>query len=548
MGLVKSEVSILAVDDDTFIIKLLQQALKRLGFSRFAASGDGEQALALMARASSAPDLIILDLSMPRMDGVEFIRKLTEQDYRGQLILISGVDERALRSAEKLVLAHGLNLLGRLQKPIVPKELALLLVKLMKASTEFQPRPAGIKRYSGARLEQALAQGELVNVYQPIVDLRTGALLKFEVLARWQHPEDGLVMPDTFVPDLEDSYLIDALAYDVLTRALDAAAQWREADLRVALAVNLSMQNLVTIELPDRFEQAVLERGFLPKDVTLEVTETRPMTEPARVLDTLTRLRLKRFPLAIDDFGTGHASLAQLRDIPFDQFKLDRSFVHRGWFERDVKAMFDTSLSLAKQMDMVVVAEGVEHREDWDFVRASPCDWAQGYFIAKPMLAEEVVAWADSWHQRVRRELMPPELESPGASKAPGGAKATVLVVEDNDFQRKVQSRILRDEGYHAVTAGNGREALQLLRSLRPHVILMDLDMPEVSGLEVLRRLRGTSAFRHTPVVIVSGANVKNAVEDCMAAGASSFMLKPFDRKTLVARVEKALATTPTKN
>ena len=115
------------------------------------------------------------------------------------------------------------------------------------------------------------------------------------------------------------------------------------------------------------------------------------------LLEILTRLRLKRFRLSIDDFGTGNSSLAQLRDIPFDELKIDQGFVHGAWANDTRRAIFDASLGLAKQLGMEVVAEGVEDHDDWDFLRRQRCDLAQGYFIARPMPAEELPAWMRAW-------------------------------------------------------------------------------------------------------------------------------------------------------
>ena len=133
--------------------------------------------------------------------------------------------------------------------------------------------------------------------------------------------------------------------------------------------------------------------------VELEVTETRLMQDLRTPLEMLTRLRLKRFRLSIDDFGIGNSSLAQLRDFPFDELKIDQGFVHGAYRNEKLQTMFDSSLELARQLGMEVVAEGVEDQADWDFVRKRGCEIAQGYFIAKPMPAEELPAWIQSWHQ-----------------------------------------------------------------------------------------------------------------------------------------------------
>jgi EAL domain-containing protein (putative c-di-GMP-specific phosphodiesterase class I) len=139
----------------------------------------------------------------------------------------------------------------------------------------------------------------------------------------------------------------------------------------------------------------------VPGDIVLEVTESRLMKDLSAPLEILARLRLKRFSLSIDDFGTGHSTLAQLRDFPFDELKVDRSFVHGAAGNDTLSAIYGASLSLAKHLGIKTVAEGVENRADWDFLRGTGCDLAQGYFIAKPMPAGEIPDWIAAWEANI---------------------------------------------------------------------------------------------------------------------------------------------------
>jgi CheY-like chemotaxis protein len=184
---------------------------------------------------------------------------------------------------------------------------------------------------------------------------------------------------------------------------------------------------------------------------------------------------------------------------------------------------------------MKVVAEGIETQKDWDFVRQAQCDYAQGYFIARPMVAEAIPKWLMAWGERVRRELLPDAEAAKSTIKS--GSRGSVLIIEDHDFQRKIQTKILTEEGFSVVAAASGAEALTLLRSMRPELILMDIELPGMSGLDILKRLRSTVIFKSTPVLVLSGANQKDVVVQSMRAGASGFIAKPFDRKTLVEKV-----------
>jgi EAL domain-containing protein (putative c-di-GMP-specific phosphodiesterase class I) len=171
------------------------------------------------------------------------------------------------------------------------------------------------------------------------------------------------------------------------------------------VAVNVSMANLKALDFPDLVAGLAASAGVLPQSVVLEVTESRLMDDLGVVLEILMRLRLKRFRLSIDDFGTGHSSMSQLRDIPFDELKIDQGFVHGAYSNERVRAIYNASLSLARQLGMEIIAEGVEDRDDWNFICQTGCEIAQGYFIAKPMPAADLPAWMEAWQERVNGEL-----------------------------------------------------------------------------------------------------------------------------------------------
>ncbi len=384
---------ILIVDDHPLALRLLTAQLHSLCFDDVLACSSGAQAVRVVEQDPGAFTLVVCDLQMPGMDGVEVLRHLARLKFTGAIILLSAEDERVLQAATLLGTAHGLFVLAGLQKPVAPQDLQRAL-----DNPEWRDAPKRIAALQGAdALRLALQRDEIVNVYQPKVDVRTGMVSGVETLVRWHHPTLGVLLPDQFISTAEEHGLIDALALRVLDRALDQAQDWRDSGLDLVVAVNVSMDNLSNLRFPDIVASEAKARGIAPAMIVLEVTETRIMRDPSTALDILARVKLKRFGLAVDHFGTGHSSLGQLRDFPFDELKIDRGFVHAAGHNTSSRAIFDASCRLAHDLRMTAVAEGVEDLEDWNLVRKSACDHAQGFFIAHPMEGDAIPDWAAGW-------------------------------------------------------------------------------------------------------------------------------------------------------
>ncbi|MGE0875516.1 MAG: EAL domain-containing protein [Burkholderiales bacterium] len=395
---------IMIVDDEPFVLKLLARQLANLGYAQVSLHESAEDALSILTQAPGEFELVFCDLQMPGMDGVEFVRQLGAIGYRGSIALVSGEDKRILQTAERLAQAHKLDVLGILQKPVSPELLRQLMDR--KASHVAAPARSAPKRYPADELQRAIANGELLNHYQPKVELATCKFAGVEALVRWQHARDGTVFPDQFIATAEEHGLIDDLTRAVLGNALREVREWQDAGVHVHVSVNVSMDNLADVTFPDLVVRAASDAGVALSSLMLEVTESRLMTDQRGPLDNLTRLRLKRVGLSIDDFGTGHSSLAQLRDIPFDELKMDRSFVHGAGRDTSLGAIIEASHSMARHLGMSTVAEGVEDRDDWDYLLASGCALAQGYFIGKPMPAGALGNWIRNWEER-RGEFLP---------------------------------------------------------------------------------------------------------------------------------------------
>ncbi len=395
--------SVLVVDDDTFVLAAVSRMLKGLGCDRVETFDRAATALSRLEQPGDAIELILLDLNMPELDGIAFVRELVSRSFGGKLLLMSGEGERVLQSVEHLVRAHGIPVLGHVPKP-VPRE---AIAGILDGWTEARRRDSNPNRAQAdpAEVRRAIDRGELVNHYQPTVEVATGKLIGVEALVRWKHPERGMIYPDQFIGVAESHGMIDDLTRVVARDAIGQGRAWRDAGLTLRVAINVSMDNISSVDFADFVIEEAARRDVRPPDVALEVTESRLMQDLRGPLETLARLRLKRFVLSIDDFGTGHSSLAQLRDIPFDELKIDRSFVHRAAKDETVRAIYSASLGLATQLRMHCIAEGVEDREDWEHLRRTGCHYAQGYFIGRPMAPDAIPEWHAKWQERVRTEL-----------------------------------------------------------------------------------------------------------------------------------------------
>ncbi|MBA4742192.1 MAG: EAL domain-containing response regulator [Azoarcus sp.] len=390
----------LIVDDEDLMLDLLTHQLQAIGSFDVTTSARGEDAIRLIETGEVAFELILCDLQMPRMDGVEFIRHLSRLNYEGALILVSGEDPRILQTAKTVARAWNLDVRGSLTKPVSLAALREVIFQNVHRNTA---AVAGRTRntYCADELHSAITNGELINHYQPKVELKTGAFSGVESLVRWDHPRDGLVFPDQFISIAEENGLIDGLTAAVVSSALQQLRRWINDGFGVHVAINVSMDNLTSLDFPEYISEQARIAKVPINNIMLEVTESRLMKNPRDALDILARLRLKNVGLSIDDFGTGHSSLVQLRDIPFSEMKIDRSFVHGAAMDPMLGAITESSLKMARQLRLQTVGEGVEDQHDWDFLLASGCDLAQGYYIAKPMPADALPDWAVAWESRL---------------------------------------------------------------------------------------------------------------------------------------------------
>jgi diguanylate cyclase (GGDEF)-like protein len=242
-------------------------------------------------------------------------------------------------------------------------------------------------------LRAGIERNELVLYYQPKVSLRTGRCDRVEALVRWQHPQRGLVQPDNFIPLAEQTGLIKPLTRWVLQTALRQCRAWQDSGLDITVGVNLSMRNLHDPDLVDEITQLLEATGVRAAALKVEVTESALMTDPQRALGSLARLRAIGVEVAIDDFGTGHASLSYLKQMPVEEIKLDRSFVKDMRTDKSDYTIVRSTIELAHDLGLRVIAEGVEDQATWDLLVELGCDLAQGYHMSRPLPEADLRRW-----------------------------------------------------------------------------------------------------------------------------------------------------------
>ncbi len=381
------------IDDDVQMAEMLSVAVEAGGFT----TAVFNNASHFLSETTADNDVILLDLNMPDMDGIEVIRALAGKQCRSSLILISGNDTSVLHSAEKLARAHSLNMVVSLCKPIQIGMLQQLLKGIV--TDEFkQQNSANMASsvFTAAELSDGIRNEQLVLHFQPQISLDGGGLVGAEALVRWQHPDRGLIYPDDFIPLAEESGVIDELTSWVIEHAIQQSMCCQQSGMMPRISVNISARNITSLTLPDQLTGMLMNNRLDSSVLALEITESSLMDELVTSLDILTRLRMKGFDLSIDDFGTGHSSLTHLHRVPFTELKIDKSFVTNMNKDDEAAAIVKTCIMLGHELKMNVVAEGVESEKVYNMLVELGCDIAQGFYIAHPMPSDELVPWEKS--------------------------------------------------------------------------------------------------------------------------------------------------------
>ena len=390
-----NDLHIMLVDDEPSILDLASRFIEKMGYRKITACQSGQSALEKYRESTNSFDVIICDLNMPEMNGVELLRHLSEEDYCGGIILLSGEDERILEIAKDLAKARNLNVLGYITKPFKRESLELLLS--LYSPQDLKISSPLLDEISEEELHAGMDGDVLLMAFQAKTSIATGKLIGVEALARWNHSERGLLPPYTFIPLAERCQLIDELTYNIYRKTLSQMRTWLEKDIILKVSINISVNSFTTDGFTDFLIQTAEEYNVAPDLIIFEITESQIMENALDCLEMLMQLRMKKFGLSIDDYGTGHSNMAQLKNVPFTELKIDRAFVNGACEDPTARTMLESSVNLAKKLKMYTVAEGVETEAELALVEELGCDQIQGYLIAKPMFANELEQFIQSW-------------------------------------------------------------------------------------------------------------------------------------------------------
>ncbi|UZE49323.1 EAL domain-containing response regulator [Rhodopseudomonas sp. P2A-2r] len=386
--------TLLVVDDDATQRSVISRIAQRLGYETTMAVSFDEAAELITDRRF---DCITVDLSLGEHDGIELLRLIGELRPTPKVVVISGCDTRILNATVRMAHAAGI-----MDVRSVPKPVDFGLLRTTLAFVQPQ-RPASTRDHGHAvavderDLARALANDEFFPVFQPKVDLATGKVVGCEALARWRSPELGMVSPELFIPLAERSGHILPLTQLVLTRSIAAASTFTKLIPDFVVAVNLSATLLTDLSIPKYVRGLLADINMSPSSLMLEVTESTAMSDVARAIDIILRLRLKGIGVSMDDFGTGYSSLSALARMPFSELKIDRSFVRNCQTDPDMWKIVRGCVAIGHEFNMKVVAEGIEDEETWHALAAAGCDLGQGFVISAGLTEQDFFDWAARW-------------------------------------------------------------------------------------------------------------------------------------------------------
>jgi EAL domain-containing protein (putative c-di-GMP-specific phosphodiesterase class I)/FixJ family two-component response regulator len=390
--------TILVVDDDPVFRAVMEVMLRREGAREVILASDGEVGSRILAERNAGIDVVTLDLSMPRLDGVGFLRKAGAIGFAGRLILISGEHSSVLQSAARLAKLCKIDCSDTFSKPV---DFARIAERAVRGSQQRETRPP-MPPVNLEEINSALANSRLFAYYQPRVCVASGRLLGAEALARMRNQQGQLLDASQMINLAEESGRIADVTWRMIELVCrDLGEMRKRTSLSLRISFNVSASVLADESFAVELDRIVRQAGMRPQDFVLEITESRLPSDPVSTLELLTRLRIQGFELAIDDFGTGFSNIEHLRMFPFTELKIDKSFMLSARRDSFALACVEASVSLARELGLHIVAEGIETKDQLDLARRYGIDEAQGYLFSRPLPFRDFCDYAQQNAQTV---------------------------------------------------------------------------------------------------------------------------------------------------
>ena len=399
-------VRFLVVEDHDVQRRLLIQILSNLGASEVREAEDGHAALRIMREAGRPIDIMITDLSMPGMDGMELIRHVGESGSGVSIILTSALEPKLLASVANMAQAYKVELLGVVKKPPSAVKLVPLIQQYLagRATT----RSAGNEELSFTTFAEAFARDEFEPFYVPTVSLATLEVRAVHAVPVWNHPTRGLLRLPEFLPAMKSFGLADDIVWMMLRKCAAQSAAWKAEGLKLKVALDLSLGSLADLELAGRIETVVLREGAAPSSLILGIAETAVDAASARALENLVRLRVLGFELSVDEFGTGSMAVAPLARVAFNALRIIHSNPGGNIRGKPPWPHLAVALDTAQQLKLVAIADGIATPDDWNLLQELQCNLGRGPLIAKPMPASGVAQWLETWPPPPQRGVWTP--------------------------------------------------------------------------------------------------------------------------------------------
>lgn len=383
--------TVLILDDDPTQVAILKAYFASLKFAEVKGTTNPAEALDYLNNKQNEIDLIVSDLQMPEMDGLEFLRHLNSIKYDGKLAIISGVKNDLLEHAGRLARMHNLNIIGQVSKPVTKGSLDNVFLK--ENHNYALPTKPQTQFITQNDFSNGMANDEIEPYFQPKIDVLTGRIIGAEALVRWNKPNVGFVSPEVLINYAENNGRIEELTFYLFNKTLKSAVNFLEFDPSQVFATNLSPLMARNLALPDQLLARIKSHGLKAESFSFEVTENNILNLDTTTLEVLSRLRILEFDVAIDDFGTGSSNIQTLRDFPYSELKIDRAFVANAVNDVFSRETVRAAVSLSHDRGMKIVAEGIEDAETLRFIREQGIEYAQGFLFSKALNQDDYLTF-----------------------------------------------------------------------------------------------------------------------------------------------------------